>query len=145
MDANLLIYAYDTLAPQHQRVREWLEAQLSGPVTVGLPWSVLLAFLRIVTHPRIFDRPATVPEASEFISSLLMQPAVTIPQPGRRYWQILSELTVESDARGNLVPDAALAALAIEHGATMCTADRDFRRFRGLKLFDPLADPSASM
>jgi toxin-antitoxin system PIN domain toxin len=138
VDANLLLYAYHQRAEQHERARAWLEAALSGLEPVGLAWSTILAFLRIATSPRVFERPLSAAEAEAVASSWLDEPAVVLVDPGARYWEILRTLLVDAQVTGSLVPDAALAALAIEQGATLVTTDRDFLRFRGVRLEDPL-------
>jgi hypothetical protein len=139
VDANLLLYAYHMRAPEHARSRAWLEAALSGPERVGFAWLTLWAFLRIATNPRIFDRPLSVSEAEAAVSSWLAQPAAAIIEPGERHWEILRGLMREGQAAGPLVMDAVVASIAIEHGATLCTTDRDFSRFPKLKWINPLA------
>ncbi len=138
VDANLLIYAYDSSSRPHGPAREWLEEVLSGADPVCLAWQTVLAFLRISTHTRIFERPLLVHEAVSIVDSWFQQPAMRLVQPTERHWPILSRLLPDSQARGPLVMDAHLAALAIEHGATMCTSDRDFSRFSGLRVVNPL-------
>ena len=138
LDANLLLYAHDAGSPVHERARDWLEGALSSE-EVGISLTTLLAFIRIGTSPAVFDRPMTVPEATEVVSGWLQRPNVGIVQPTRRHWKLLAELARTGQARGPLFMDAHLAALAIEHGATLCTSDRDFSRFPGLRLEDPLA------
>ena len=138
VDANLLLYAYFPRAEQHERARVWLEEALSGPEPVGLSWSTILAFLRLGTSPRVFERPLSSAEAEAIVSSWLAEPAVTLVGPGERYWEILRGLLVDDQVTGPLVSDAALAALAIEHGATLASTDRDFVRFGGLRLTNPL-------
>jgi len=138
VDANLLLYAYHLRSPVHERARAWLESTLSGPTPVRLAWTTILAFLRITTSPRIFERPLSMNEAEAAVSGWLVLPLVAILEPGERYWGILRELLRTEQVSGALVMDAALAALAIEHGATLCTTDRDFSRFRGLRIEDPL-------
>lgn len=138
VDANLLLYAYHAGAVQHPAAKRWFESALAGTDLVGLSWSTILAFLRIGTNPRVFERPYSIEDATEVVSSWLGHPAVVIVRPGERYWEILRELLLEARAGATLVTDAALAALAIEHGATLCSTDRDFRRFRKLKLQNPL-------
>jgi toxin-antitoxin system PIN domain toxin len=139
VDANLLLYAYHARAEQHERSRAWLEAALSGPDPVGLAWLSLWAFLRIATNPRVFERPLSTQEAEIAVSSWLAQPATEILDPGERHWQILRGLMREGQTTGPLVMDAVLAAIALEHGATLCTTDRDFSRFPQLKWMNPLA------
>jgi uncharacterized protein len=138
VDANLLLYAYHVGAPQHAPAKRWLEEALSGADSVALSWSAILAFLRIGTNPRVFERPYRADEAVAIVQAWLDAPTVSVLEPGERFWDILRGLLVEARAEGPIVSDAALAALAIEHGATLCSTDRDFRRFPGLKLRDPL-------
>lgn len=138
LDANLLIYAVHKGAPQHKRAADWLTEQLNGSTRVGLPWQSLAAFLRISTHPRAFERPLAPATAWQRIDDWLSSPAAWIPQPGPEHARILGELVVTYEVAGNLVPDAQLAALAIEHGVPVCSADTDFARFRDLRWIDPL-------
>ncbi|HEY8368498.1 MAG TPA: TA system VapC family ribonuclease toxin [Thermodesulfobacteriota bacterium] len=137
VDANVLLYAYDLRSLHHDRCRTWLEAAFSGPAPVRIAWVTILAFLRITTSPRAFPRPFTVSEAESIVSSWLALPTVAPLEPGERYWAILGKLLVDAQVSGPLVMDAALAALAIEHGAVLCTTDADFRRFPGLRTIDP--------
>ena len=139
VDANLLLYAYHPRAEQHVQSRAWLEAVLSGPDLVRFAWLTLWAFLRIVTNPRAFERPLSASEAEAAISSWLAQPVAGIVEPGERHWEILCGLVRDGQATGPLVMDAVLAAIALEHGATVCTTDRDFSRFPGIKWMNPLA------
>lgn len=138
-DANLLLYAYDASSDSHERSRRWLEGVLSGDEPVGLAWVTLLAFLRISTNARAVLHPLGVDEAAAIVSSWLALPCVTVPAPGPRHWEILEQVLRSAQARGPLVTDAHLAALAIEHGATLASADRDFARFEGLAFLNPLA------
>jgi toxin-antitoxin system PIN domain toxin len=138
VDANLLLYAYHPRAAQHERSRAWLEEVLSGPDLVRFAWLTLWAFLRIATHPRVFDRPLSTFEAEAAIAAWLDQPAAGILEPGERHWEILRGVMRDGQTAGPLVMDAALAAIALEHGATLCTTDRDFTRFAGLKWTNPL-------
>ena len=140
LDANLLIYAINEAAPEHQAARAWLSEQLNGSRRVGLPWQSLTAFIRIATHPRAFDEPVTPEEAWERVGDWIAAPAAWIPQPGPNYADVLGELVVHHDVRGNIVPDAALAALALEHGLVLCSTDTDFARFTELRWRDPLAE-----
>jgi uncharacterized protein len=139
VDANVLLYAYNIGAPQHGRCRAWLEKALAGPAPLAHSWLTILAFLRLSTHVRVFQEPMPMPEALGAVSEWLAMPNAVIVDPGERYWEILSGLIHAGQVRGPLVSDAALAALALEHGAAICTTDRDFRRFDGLRLIDPLA------
>ncbi len=141
IDANLVLYAYHPRAPEHEASKKWLEATLSDEPTVRFAWLTLWAFLRISTNPHVFERPLSVAEAEAAVSSWLAQPTAGILEPGERYWATLRRLMGEGQTVGPLVMDAALAALAIEHGATLHTTDRDFSRFPGLKWINPLAPP----
>lgn len=138
VDANLLIFAVNKQADQHQAAARWLTEQLNGPHRVGLPWQTLAAFLRIVTHPRAFPRPLQPAQAWQQVTDWLAAPVAWIPEPGSEYGRILGELIATYDVRGNLVPDAALAALALEHGLTIYSDDTDFARFRELRWENPL-------
>jgi len=138
IDANLLLYAYHPRAAEHEASRVWLEAMLSGSELVRFAWITLWAFLRISTNPRVFENPLSMAEAGAAVSSWLAQPAAGILDPGERHWEILRELTTHGQTAGPLVMDAALAAIAIEHGATLCTTDRDFARFADLTWTNPL-------
>ena len=138
VDANLLLHAYDPSSPRHVAARNWFEATLSKPEPVGLAWITLLAFVRIGTNPRPLEHPLTIAEAGTIVSEWLEHPNVTLLNPGERHWPILRDLMTRGQARGPLVTDAHLAALAIEHGAELATTDRDFARFPGLKFFNPL-------
>jgi toxin-antitoxin system PIN domain toxin len=139
VDANLLIYAVNEDAPLHRRAKGWLESALSGPETVGLPWTVLLAFLRVSTRPALFREPLSAEVAFDLIADWLDQPIATIVHPGPRHLPILRGLLLPLGVGGNLTSDAHLAALAIEHGAELCSSDGDFARFPGLKWRNPLA------
>ena len=139
VDANLLLYAYNPGSPQHQQSREWLEQTLSGSELVRFAWLTLWAFIRIGSNPRVFDRPFTAAETEAIVSSWLSQPNAGLLEPGERHWQLLRKLLDEGQATGPLVMDAVIAAIALEHGATLCTTDRDFARFPGLKWRNPLS------
>ncbi|MGY6630531.1 MAG: TA system VapC family ribonuclease toxin [Wenzhouxiangella sp.] len=139
-DVNLLVYAVNEDSPHHQRSRDWLEQTLSGSETVGLPWLVLVAFLRLTTHPRIFQYPLETATALDVIGTWLAQPCTRPLEPGERHWLILSQLLRQSGTAGNLTNDAHLAAIAIAHNACLHSADNDFRRFPELKHHNPLAD-----
>jgi uncharacterized protein len=139
IDANLLIYAYHPRADQHEKSRTWLEGVLSGPDLVRFAWLTLWAFLRIATNSRAFDHPLSASEAEAAIASWLAQPVAGVLDPGERHWDILRALLDQGQATGPLVMDAVLAAIAIEHGATLCTTDRDFSRFGDVKWINPLA------
>ncbi len=138
VDANLLIYAVDSTAARHEAASGWLTEQLNGARRVGLPWQSLSAFLRISTHPRAFARPLAPGTAWERVTDWLAAPAAWIPQPGSQYARIVGELITAHDVGGNLVPDAHLAALAVEHGVELCSADTDFARFPEVRWTNPL-------
>ena len=138
VDANILLYACDAASPRHEVARRWWERQLSQSGLVRLAWVTVLAFVRIGTHSRVFEQPLSIDEARLHVDSWLERPMVEVLDPGERHWSILSELLVRSRASGNLVTDAHLAALAIEHGATLCSSDRDFHRFEELQWENPL-------
>jgi hypothetical protein len=138
LDANILLHAYDPRFPRQELAAAWLERTVSGSEQVGLAWVTVLAFLRLSTNPRAFPLPFSTEEAGSIVSSWLERPNVSILEPTENHWQMLSSLLTRAQARGDLVTDAHLASLAIEHGATLCTNDRDFARFPGLKLLDPL-------
>ena len=139
VDANLLIYASNADAPLHGPARGWLEEVLSGDEPVGFAWLVLLAYLRLTTKPGLFPRPLRVAQAWEAIDAWLSRPAAAIVHPTPRHPDILKELTLALGTGGNLTTDAHLAALAIEHGAELCSCDGDFVGFPGLHWRDPLA------
>lgn len=138
VDANLLLYAYDSGSEHHAVARRWIEEAFSAPQPVRLAWVTVLAFLRITTNPRLRAQPFTPAEAVSIVDEWLSLPNVAILKPGERHWSILRGLLPESQARGPLAMDAHLAALAIEHGATLCTTDRDFTRFAALRVANPL-------
>ena len=140
VDANLLLYAYDPRGAEHETSKQWLETALSGSSLVRFAWLSLWAFMRISTNPRVFERPLTMSEAEATVGSWLEQPVAGILEPGERHWDILRALIRDGQTSGPLVMDAALAAIAIEHGATLCTTDRDFARFDGLRWENPIAD-----
>lgn len=139
LDANLLLYAVHKRAAQHAAAVAWLTEQLNGPRRVGLPWQSLGAFLRISTHPRAFARPLAPALAWERITDWLAAPAAWIPAPGPNHAQLLGELVTRYEVGGNLIPDAQLAALALEHGLTLCSADTDFARFTEVRWQNPLS------
>jgi toxin-antitoxin system PIN domain toxin len=139
LDANLLIYAYHQGSEWHPPARRWLTKVLEEEAIVALPWGVLLAFLRLSTNQRVFSSPYSSREATDIVASWLERPNVVALQPGEAYWHILRELICETRAAADLIADAHLAALAIEHSATLCSTDRDFARFPGLKFLNPLA------
>lgn len=139
LDANLLLYAVDERSPHHARCAAWLTDVLNGTRRVGLPEQTLQAFVRIVTHPRVTDRPLSPAAAWTHVQSWLDAPTAWVPPTGDRTVAVLGELVHRHGVTGNLVPDAALAALAIEHGLVLCSADTDFARFAELRWHNPLA------
>jgi hypothetical protein len=138
VDANLLLYAEDSLSSQHEAAREWWDAQLSGTDPVALCWPVLTAFIRIGTNARLHRRPLTLKEAGERVQSWLDQPCVRLVAPTDQHWATLQKLLRGGGATANLVSDAHLAALAVEHNAVLQSTDSDFARFPGLKWRDPI-------
>jgi toxin-antitoxin system PIN domain toxin len=138
IDANLLLYAYHPAAAEHAASRKWFEDTLSGSPLVRFAWLTLWAFLRISTNRQVFEYPLSSSEAAAVVSGWLAQPTAGVLEPGERYWDIFCGLLRDGQAAGPMVMDAALAALAIEHGATLYTTDRDFSRFAGLKWINPL-------
>ena len=138
VDANILLYAYNDQAEYHAESRRWLDQAFAEPGQVALPWLVTQAFIRIGTNPRIHTPPFDLEQSIRTVSGWLKQPNVVVIEPTPRYWGIFGGLLLETRTTGPKVTDAALAALAIDHGAVLCSTDRDFRRFPGLKLLDPL-------
>lgn len=138
IDANLLVYAHVSSFVQHERAREWLDGQLNGATSVGLPWESLLAFLRLVTNPRVFERPESTANAWRQVLAWLNCETAWIPQPSERHDELLGELLAIPGVHANLIPDTHLAALAMEHGLILCSADGDFARFPGLRWLNPL-------
>ena len=138
LDANVLIYAYDRSAPQHAAIREWLD-HLLGSSVVLIPWVSLWALLRVSTNRRL--KPGAPPAAEVFrtVRELLEHPAVSVAEPGPKHVRLLEQLAVDAQTMGSRLTDAVLAAIAIEHGATLASTDRDFARFDGLKWVNPLA------
>lgn len=138
-DVNILIYAHREDAPDHRRFREWLEGVLAGSEPFGISDLILSGFIRVVTHPRIFDPPSPLARALEFADVLRNHPRAVRITPGERHWQIFTGLCSSTHAGGNLVADAYLAALAIESACEWITTDRDYRRFAGLRWRHPFA------
>ncbi len=138
IDANVLLYAYNPSSGHHPSSKAWLEEVLSQPTQVRFAWVTIMAFLRISTDPRAFPQALSISEALETVSEWLTLPNVRVLDPGERHFGILSSLLAKARARGPLVMDGHLAALAIEHGATLCTTDRDFSRFPNVRLINPL-------
>ncbi|MEJ5944153.1 TA system VapC family ribonuclease toxin [Pseudokineococcus basanitobsidens] len=138
LDLNLLLYALDETSPRHDAAAPWLEAQLNGSETVGLPWVVLLGFVRLSTRSAVFADPFTAEQSLDVVDGWLRLPVVTTPQETPDHARVLRELLAPTGTAGNLTSDAHLAALAVEHGAELCSTDSDFARFPGLRWTDPL-------
>jgi len=138
VDANLLIYSYDTDSPHHKKSRVWVERIFSDSELVGLPWQTVSAFLRVITNRRLAGLRLTVAQATEIVEAWLEQPNVRIIVPGDNHWPRLKRAIVEGQASGPLVSDAELVALTVEYGGVLYTADRDFARFPGLQWVNPL-------
>ena len=138
VDANILLFAVNQSAPEHERARVWLEAALNGTRRVGLPWESLTAFVRLATNPRVVARPLAPVDAWAMVESWLAAPAAWVPVPTERHAAVLGDLVRRYRPAAKLVPDAHLAALAIEHGAEIISADTDFARFAEARWRDPL-------
>jgi toxin-antitoxin system PIN domain toxin len=138
IDTNLLVYAYVPSLPQHSAARRWFEETLSDDEAVGLAWSCVLGFIRIVTNPRVFRVPLPMDRAVTIVDEWLQQPSVELVSPTPRHWTALREVLVAGQASGPMASDAHIAALAREHGATVYTTDRDFLRFPGVRVINPL-------
>ena len=139
VDANVLLYAVDETSLFHAKARRWLEDALNGPQRVGLAWPSIWAFLRIGTNARALTHPLTASQAWDLVDRWLAAPAAWIPEPGPRHREILHRLVVPGDLRGNLVSDAVLAAICLEHGLAIVSADSDFARFEDLRWINPVA------
>jgi toxin-antitoxin system PIN domain toxin len=138
-DVNLLVYAADETAARHELALEWVQTMLSGTETVGFAWLALIGFVRITTNPKSVAVPWSPAQALDVVDRWLAQPAATIVHPTDRHAAVLRDLLAPLGTGGNLTSDAHLAALAIEHGATLCSHDNDYSRFPGLRWVDPLA------
>ena len=138
VDANLLLYATDERSPRHKSARAWLDSLLSGDEAVAFAWAVVLAFLRLATNPRIFEQPLSAERALDVVQGWMDHPCATIVHPGERQLTLVRQLLRPLGTAGNLVIDAHLAALAIEHGAELDSCDADFSRFSGLRWVNPL-------
>jgi hypothetical protein len=137
LDANILVYAHAPESPHHAAARDWLQTVLGGPARVGFPWPTLLAFVRLLANPQVVRRPVALDQAWSRVQAWLVLPQAWIPLPGERHLEIFTGL-IAGESRGSLANDAHLAALAIEHGLTVCSTDRDFARFAGLRWENPL-------
>lgn len=142
LDANLLLYAYDSDSQQHAKARAWVEETFSNGTPVGLPWQTVTAFLRIVTNPRLSGKRFTPEEAIHIVDQWLAQPNVSLLPAGEQHWSLLRQMLKEGQARGPLISDADLAALTIEYGGVLYTTDRDFARFPALRWTNPLESPA---
>lgn len=138
LDANLLLYAVDADSKHNPAAAAWLEETLNGDNRIGLPWQTIGAFLRIITHPRVTENPLTPSEAWSYVADWLAVAVVWIPPATESTARVYAGICAQADVTGNLVPDAQLAALAIEHGVELASADSDFQRFPGLRWFNPL-------
>ena len=137
-DVNVLIYAFRQGVPHHEVCRRWLDRVVRDETRFGISPLSLAAVVRVTTNPRTYATPSSIESAFKFCDNLLAQPHCQVVEPGERHFEIFKRLCIETGTRGPLVTDAALAALAIEHGATLCTTDRDFARFPGLRTLNPL-------
>jgi toxin-antitoxin system PIN domain toxin len=138
LDANLLLYAYDSESQQHAKARAWVERTFSDGTSIGLPWQTVAAFLRIVTNPRLSGKRFTPEEAVQIVDRWIDQPNVRLLAPGDQHWGLLRQMLLDGQARGPLISDADLAALTVEYGGVLHTTDRDFARFPGLRWTNPL-------
>ena len=137
IDASILLYAVDATSPHQRKTAQWLSDQLSGDKRVGFPWQSIVAFVRIATHPRAAWQPLTPDQAWSYVADWLAADVAWVPTPTEQHGRILAGLITDYQLRGNVVADAELAALAIEHGLTICSADTDFARFREVDWLDP--------
>ena len=138
LDANVLLYAIDVTSPHHARCSDWMRSTFAGQRRIALPWQTIGAFLRIATHPRVFARPLRPDDAWSIVRGWLAAPMCWVPTATEQTVNILGKLIGEQDVRGNLVTDAQLAALAIEHGVAVVSTDTDFARFRSVSWINPL-------
>lgn len=140
IDVNLLLYAYAPEVPQHAAASRWLTSAFSGSAVTLLPWVSILGFIRIATDHRVFEEALSATKAIAIVDSWLARKSVSVIEPGPEHWNVLQHMIVDAQVAGRHITDAHLAALAIEHGATLCTTDRGFARFPGLSTFDPLSE-----
>jgi len=138
VDANILLYAEDQLSPRHVAARAWWDDQLSNSSPVCLSWTILGAFIRIGTNPRVFEHPMSLDQAIARVQSWMDQPCTRIIHPTERHWAVFQKMLLEGQSVANLVTDAHLAALAAEHGCELISTDSDFSRFRGIRWSNPL-------
>lgn len=138
VDTNILIYAEDKHSPKHEKARQWWDTQLSGESPVCLCWPILASFIRLCTNKQVFLKPLTMKQAITRVQSWIDQPCVRLVHPTESHWQIFKTMLLDGQAHANLVVDAHLAALAVEHGCTLYSTDSDFSRFPQLKWKNPL-------
>ena len=143
LDANILLYAYDSSSALHMRARSHIEKVFSEGEPLGLPWQTIAAFLRVITNPKLRDGRYTIEEAVAIVDQWLAQPNVRQLAPGERHWSILKPAMVGGQVRGPLITDAQLAALTVEYGGVLHTTDRDFARFPELRWLSPLETRAA--
>jgi toxin-antitoxin system PIN domain toxin len=139
LDANILLYAYDSASSHHAKARVWIEQIFSGTAPIGLPWQTASAFLRIMTNPRLPGERFSLEEAVQIVDRWLEQPNIRALAPGDDHWPLFRQMMIEGQTHGPLITDAQLAALTIEYGGVLHTTDRDFARFPGLRWTNPLA------
>lgn len=139
LDVSLLLYAYDTMSPEHRRARAWIEEVFSGDEIIGLPWQTITAFIRIMTYPGLAGERFTTKNVLAIVDQWIEMPHVRILGEGEDHWHYLRSLVVKGDVRGKLTTDASLAALTIAYGGVLCSNDRDFARFPGLRWANPLS------
>ena len=138
LDANIILYAYDSASPEHVSARKWFEETLSGAPAVGIPWITITAFLRIATNTRLPGKRFSCTEAAEIVDEWLALPNVRALVPGDEHWRLFRRTAIDGQAQGNLMTDAHLAALTMEYGGILHTTDRDFARFPNLRWVNPL-------
>jgi len=138
VDANILLYAEDQLSPKHEAAREWWDEQLSGSSSVCLCWTVIGAFIRIASNSRVFESPLSMGQAIKRVQSWLDQPCVRLIEATDRHWSVLQQMLTDGQALGNLVTDAHLAALAVQHGCELMSTDVDFARFPRVQWTNPI-------
>ncbi|HEY6045611.1 MAG TPA: type II toxin-antitoxin system VapC family toxin [Pyrinomonadaceae bacterium] len=139
IDLNLLLYAVNRDSHRHSDAKAWIEDTMSGEERIVIPWTVILGFIRLTTSSRVFPHPLSVEDALRTVDAWLSQPSVSPLEPGEGHWSILRDLLLDAGSAGNLTTDAHIAALAIEHGAELCSTDADFARFKQLRWTNPLS------
>ncbi len=140
LDANILIYTHHSDTKQHKVVSAWFESQMTSAETLGLTWAALWAFMRVSTNSKLWERPPTPEEAFDRVAEWLQISSAVLIGPGQRHLSIMRSLALQSGAKGPMLSDVALAAIAIEHAAILASTDRDFRRFSGLRWVNPLEE-----